>query len=413
MELFLIAGSALFFVGILLSPVALRTGAPLLLFFLTIGMLVGEDGPGGFDFDDFSLAYDLGSIALAVILFTGGLETQLFDIRKAWAPALLLASLGVCLTTGIVGGGVTLLLGVPLDQALLLGAVVGSTDAAATFMLLQQRAINLVGRGKETILIESGLNDPFAIFLTVAFVSIVDFGTESLGWPTAIIFVSQIGLGAVFGLAGGFALAWLVNRFSLLPGMYPVFVLSGGLLLFGVTAWLDGSGFLAVYLCGIVVSARCTRTVERIVNFHSAMAWLSQIGLFLMLGLLVTPRDLPTVIPTALVISAVLMFVARPLATMVCLTPLRFPLRQQLFIGWVGLRGAVPIFLAIIPVISPGPVTVSFFNEVFVVVIASLVLQGWTISFAAKTLKVEATPELASADIKANRQQAAAADNGP
>jgi len=390
MELFLIAGSALFFVGILLSPVALRTGAPLLLFFLAIGMLVGEDGPGGFDFDDFSLAYDLGSIALAVILFTGGLETQFSDIKKAWAPALVLASLGVCLTTGIVGGAVTLLLGSPLDQALLLGAVVGSTDAAATFMLLQQRATNLVGRGKETILIESGLNDPFAIFLTVAFVSIVDFGAESLGWPTAIIFVSQIGLGALFGLVGGFALAWLVNRLPLLQGMYPVFVLSGGLLLFGVTAWLDGSGFLAVYLCGIVVSARCTRTVERIVNFHSAMAWLSQIGLFLMLGLLVTPRDLPTVIPPALVVAAVLMFVARPLATLVCLTPLRFPLRQQLFIGWVGLRGAVPIFLAIIPVISPGPVTVSFFNEVFVVVIASLVLQGWTISLAAKALKVEA-----------------------
>lgn len=389
MELFLIAGSALFFVGILLSPVALRTGAPLLLFFLAIGMLVGEDGPGGFDFDDFRLAYDLGSIALAVILFTGGLETQFSDIKKAWAPALLLASLGVCLTTGIVGGAVMLLLGSPLDQALLLGAVVGSTDAAATFMLLQQRAINLVGRGKETILIESGLNDPFAIFLTIVFVSIVDFGTESLGWPTAIIFVSQIGLGALFGLVGGFALAWLVNRLPLLQGMYPVFVLSGGLLLFGITAWLGGSGFLAVYLCGIVVSARCTRTVERIVNFHSAMAWLSQIGLFLMLGLLVTPRDLPTVIPPALVVAAVLMFVARPVATFVCLTPLRFPLRQQLFIGWVGLRGAVPIFLAIIPVISPGPVTVFFFNEVFVVVIASLVLQGWTISLAAKALKVE------------------------
>ena len=390
MELVLIAVSALFFVGILLSPVALRTGAPLLLFFLAIGMLVGEDGPGGLEFDDFELAYDLGGIALAIILFTGGLETHRAEVRKAWAPALLLASLGVCLTAAIVGGAITFLLGVPMEQALLIGAVIGSTDAAATFMLLQQRAINLAGRSKETILIESGLNDPFAIFLTVAFVSIVDFGTDSLGWPTAILFVSQIGLGALFGLGGGLALAWLVNRVSLLPGMYPLFVLSGGLLLFGVTALLGGSGFLAVYLCGIVVAARCTRPVERIVNFHGTMAWLSQIGLFLMLGLLVTPRDLPDAVPSALVIAAVLMFVARPLAAIVCLTPLRFPLRHQLFIGWVGLRGAVPIFLAIIPVISPGPVTVSFFNEVFVVVIASLVLQGWTISIAAKALKVEA-----------------------
>ena len=393
MEFALIAGSALVFVGILLSPIALRTGAPLLLFFLAIGMLVGEDGPGGLQFDDFEFAYDLGGIALAIILFTGGLETQRAEIRKAWAPALALASLGVCLTTAIVGGAVSFLLGVPIEQALLIGAVIGSTDAAATFMLLQQRAINLAGRSKETILIESGLNDPFAIFLTVAFVSIVDFGADSLGWPTAILFLSQIGLGALFGLGGGLALAWLVNRVSLMPGMNPLFVLTGGLLLFGVTAWLEGSGFLAVYLCGIVVGNRCTRPVERIVNFHGTMAWLSQIGLFLMLGLLVTPRDLPDAIPSALVIAAVLMFVARPLAAMICLTPLRFPLRHQLFIGWVGLRGAVPIFLAIIPVISPGPVTVSFFNEVFVVVIASLVLQGWTISLAAKALKVEAGPD--------------------
>lgn len=390
MELFLIAASALFFVGILFTPVVLRTGAPLLLFFLAIGMLMGEDGPGGIHFDDFELAYELGSIALAIILFTGGLETHFDDVKKAWAPSLTLASFGVCLTTGIVGAAITLLLDVPLEQALLFGAVVGSTDAAATFLLLQQRAINLVGRAKQTILIESGLNDPFAIFLTLAFDAIVDRGTESLGWPTAIMFASQIGLGVVFGVAGGFALVWVVNRLSLLPGLYPVFVLSGGLLLYAATAWLGGSGFLAVYLCGIIVSARCKRTSERIVNFHSAMAWFSQIALFLMLGLLVTPHNLPAAMPSALVIAAVLMFVARPLATMICLTPFRFPLRQQAFIGWVGLRGAVPIFLAIIPVISPGPITASFFEQVFVVVIASLVLQGWTISLAAKSLKVEA-----------------------
>lgn len=393
MDELLIGGAALCFVGILLSPLALRTGAPLLLFFLAIGMLVGEDGPGGYDFNNFQLAYDLGSVALAVILLSGGLETKMGDLRKAWAPALLLASLGVCLTTAIVGGAVMLAMGQPADRALLAGAVIGSTDAAATFMLLQQRAINLVGRGKETILIESGLNDPFAIFLTMAFVTIVDFGTESLGWPTALLFVSQIGLGTLLGLAGGFGLAWLVNRINLLPGMHSVFVLSGGLLLFEVTAWLGGSGFLAVYLCGIIFAARCGQSVERILNFHGAMAWLGQIGLFLMLGLLVTPRDLPAALPTALVIAAVLIFVARPLATLICLTPLRFPLRQQLFIGWVGLRGAVPIFLAIIPVISPGPVTVDFFNEVFVVVIASLVLQGWTIGPAARLLKVEAPAE--------------------
>jgi NhaP-type Na+/H+ and K+/H+ antiporters with a unique C-terminal domain len=390
LDIFLFAASALFFIGILFTPAVLRTGAPLLLLFLAIGMLMGEDGPGGIHFDDFELAYELGSIALAIILFTGGLETHIDDVRKAWAPALSLASLGVCLTTGIVGAAITLLLDVPLEQALLFGAVVGSTDAAATFLLLQQRAIKLAGRAKQTILIESGLNDPFAIFLTLVFDVLVDHGPETLGWPTVTIFASQIGLGVMFGVAGGFALVWVVNRISLLPGLYPVFVLSGGLLLYAATACLGGSGFLAVYLCGIIVSARCKRTSELIVNFHSAMAWISQIALFLMLGLLVTPSNLPAAMPSALMIAAVLMFVARPLATMICLTPFGFPLRQQAFIGWVGLRGAVPIFLAIIPVISPGPITEPFFEQVFVVVIASLVLQGWTISLAARMLKVEA-----------------------
>ncbi len=395
MEVYLIIGAALFFFGVLLSPIALKTGAPLLLLFLLIGILIGEDGPGGIDWDDFELAYDIGSIALAIILFSGGLETHLVDVKKAWAPSLSLATLGVCLTTGIVAGALVVLLDFPWDRALLSGAVVGSTDAAATFMLLQQRAINLKGRAKETILLESGINDPVAIFLTVVFVSIVDFGFESLGWSTALILASQLGLGVLFGLGGGVALVWMVNHIRFPAGLYSVFVLSGGLLLFGTTAWLGGSGFLAVYICGVVVSARCTQPLERILNVHGALAWFSQIGLFLMLGLLVTPRDLPAEIPDALVIAGILMFVARPVASIVCLAGMGFPLREQLFIGWVGLRGAVPIFLAIIPVISAGPIAVDFFNEIFIIVIASLVLQGWTIPLAAKFLKVERPPETA------------------
>jgi cell volume regulation protein A len=191
------------------------------------------------------------------------------------------------------------------------------------------------------------------------------------------------------GVAGGFALAELVNRVRLFEALYSLLVLSGGLLLFGITAWLDGSGFLAVYLCGVIVRARARRPLERVGNFHEAMAWLSQIGLFLMLGMLVTPWDLPEDIPDALIMAAVLMFVARPLAVIPCLAPLGFSWREQLFVGWVGLRGAVPIFLAILPVISPGPVTVHLFNQVFVIVIASLVLQGWTIPLAARVFKVE------------------------
>lgn len=397
MEVYLIIGSALFFVGVLLSPIALRTGAPLLLLFLLIGVLMGEDGPGGIEWDNFELAYDIGSIALAIILFAGGLETYFGDVKKAWAPSLSLATLGVCATTAIVALVLVVLLGFPWDRALLFGAVVGSTDAAATFMLLQQRAISLMGRGKETILLESGINDPVAIFLTMVFVSIVDFGFESLGWSTAGILVSQLGLGVVFGVGGGFALAWMMNHIRFPDGLNAVFVLSGGLLLFGITASLGGSGFLAVYICGVIFSARCTKPLTRILNFHGALAWFSQIGLFLMLGLLVTPRDLILQIPDALAAAGILMFIARPAACMVCLTQMGFSVREKLFIGWVGLRGAVPIFLAIIPVISPGPIAVEFFNEIFIVVIASLVLQGWTIPLAAKVLKVEEQPETAEA----------------
>ena len=390
MELFLVAGAGLVFVSILLSPLPMRTGAPLLLFFLVVGMLVGEDGPGGFDFNDFELAYDLGSVALAIILFSGGLDTRVADIRKAWVPALLLATVGVAVTSGIVGLGIYLIFGISLFGALLFGAVVGSTDAAATFMLLQHRDINLKGRNKESILLESGINDPSAIFLTILFLSIVDNGVDSIGWSTLTIFFAQLGLGAGFGFLGGLILSVLVNRVPIQAGLFSVLVLSGGLLLFGATQWLGGSGFLAVYICGVIVSARIRRSEQRISNFHEGLSWMSQVLLFLMLGLLVTPHDLTAEAPAGILIAAILMFVARPLAVILCLAPLGFSLREQLFVGWVGLRGAVPIFLAIIPVISPGPIAVDFFNEVFIVVIASLVLQGWTIPAAAKLLKVEA-----------------------
>jgi cell volume regulation protein A len=394
MELILIITSAIFLVGILLTPIAIRTGAPLLLLFLGIGMLFGEDGPGNINFDDFQVAYNFGSVCLAVILFMGGLETTLSNLKKAWAPACLLGTVGVLLTSMIVGLAAALILKVSLAMGLLFGAVVGSTDAAATFMLMQQRAINLTGRCKETILIESGFNDPFAIFLTVVCVSIVDFGIQTIGWSTALIFILQLGLGALFGIIGGYLFVWLVNRVNLPNGLHGVFILFGCLLIFGITAYCQGSGFLAVYIAGIIVNQHTKDPLSRVINFHEGMAWISQIGLFLMLGLLVTPRELPADIATGLIMAGVLMFVARPIASIICLAPLKFSFREQLFVGWVGLRGAVPIFLAIIPVISPGPVNVHFFNQIFIVVIASLVLQGWTISFAAKKLGVEARPPL-------------------
>jgi potassium/hydrogen antiporter len=393
MELAVLGGAGLIFCSILLTPLSARIGAPLLLLFLLLGMLVGEDGPGGIAFDNFDLAFHIGSVALALILFAGGLSTPLATVKKGAVPAAALATLGVLLTTAIVGAVAIWVLGFPVFQGLLLGAVVSSTDAAATFLVLQQRSIELKGRNKETILVESGINDPTAIFLTTVLVTLVDTDASGLSWSVAHIFVLQLGLGAAAGLAGGYVLARLVGRLHLDPGLNPVFVLTGGLIVFTSTQLAGGSGFLAVYLCGMLFRHVRGRQAERVINFHDGLAWLAQIALFLMLGLLVTPSTLPAEFWQATVVAVTLMFVARPLATIACLAPLGFSFQEQAFVGWVGLRGAVPIFLAIIPVISPGPITVQFFNTVFIVVIASLILQGWTVPWLAKRLDLEASPE--------------------
>jgi potassium/hydrogen antiporter len=392
MDLFLLIAGLVVFASILLTPVSARIGAPLLLFFLAVGMLAGEDGPGGLHFDDFELAYEVGAIALALILFSGGLDTALGDLRRAAAPAIAMATVGVVVTAGTVGVVSHLVLGLPLMEALLLGSVVASTDAAATFLLLRQSGVVLQGCMRETILVESGLNDPMAIFLTIAFVGLVDAGV-SLSWETLpdllVVLAQQLGIGAVAGLAGGWAAAAIAGRIVLPAGLYAPLALAAALAVFGATRMVEGSGFLAVYLFGIVLTARAPGASERAAQFMDGISWLAQIVMFLMLGLLVTPHALGDRALPALFVAAVLIFLARPLATLLCLTPLRVPLRHQAYIGWVGLRGAVPIFLAIIPVISPGPVTVQFFNIVFVVVIASLVLQGWTIAAMARWLRVD------------------------
>jgi potassium/hydrogen antiporter len=392
-NLLLLAAAVLVFVSILLTPISARIGAPLLLLFLGLGMLLGENGPGGIHFDQFRLAYDLGSLALAIILFSGGLDTTREEFRKATAPALVLATLGVIVTSAIVGGAASWLFGMPLTHGLLLGAVVGSTDAAATFLLLQQRQIRLRGRVRETILVESGLNDPMAIFLTTSLVTLVDAGGAlTLGALLDLLpdLLSRLGLGALVGLGGGWALAWLLDQIDLHTGLGPPFTLAGAVGLFAGTELAGGSGFLAIYLCGVMLRASLRRPAERIIHFHEGLAWLAQITMLIMLGLLVTPAQLGAILLPALAMAVVLIFAARPVAVLLCLIPFRFPLREQLYIGWVGLRGAVPIFLAIIPVISPGPITVSFFNVVFVIVVVSLVLQGWTISAVAHWLGVAA-----------------------
>ncbi|MDF2366803.1 potassium/proton antiporter [Sneathiella sp.] len=396
LELILILVSFLFLIGCLLTPIADRLGAPFLLLFLCIGMLMGEDGLGGVRFDDFNLAYNIGSIALALILFSGGLDTSREIFRKAAAPARALATFGVVATTVIMGALIHFLFDLPLALSLLLGAVVGSTDAAATFLLLRQRNIKLKDGLGETLMVEAGINDPMAIFLTITMVAIVD-NDLPVDLPTLISFLPelarQLGLGLVAGIVGGVVTAFLINRVKMPVSLFAPFAMASALLLFNLTALGGGSGFLAVFICGAVLRDRMTHQTERVRQFHDGLSWICQIVLFLMLGLLVSPTDVMAHIPLGLGVAVLLIFIARPLATTLSLTPFRIGWRQQAFVGWVGLRGAVPIFLAIIPVISPGPLSSGFFDVVFVVVVASLFLQGWTLSLVAGWLGLIAEPE--------------------
>ncbi|GHA92929.1 hypothetical protein GCM10009069_14970 [Algimonas arctica] len=379
-------------ISLALFPLARRTGAPLLLVVLAVGMLIGEDGIGNFSFDDFQLAYDLGTVALAIILFAGGLEADKGVFRSSGAPSLILAVPGVLITAGIVALAAYFLLDMPIMYALLLGAVVAPTDAAATFLLIQQGGLKLPDRVKNTLLLESGFNDPAAISLTVILTAVIGTTIQAVEaeWLSYVwLVVGQIGFGVIGGVVGGKLLAEFMNRLPMPTGTYPVLAIVGGILIFAVTGLVGGSGFLAIYIAGIALRNWLRIPLERITNFSEGMQWLSQIILFLILGLLVTPSDLPDSIVPALICAGVLTFVARPVAVVLSVGALGFNLRELVFLSWVGLRGAVPILLAIYPVVAPGPVDILFFETVFVIVVASLLLQGFTAGTLGKALKLD------------------------
>lgn len=390
-QIILIA-SVVLLVSVLAGVLTSRVGAPLLLVFLFIGMLLGEDGPGGIAFDNVQEAHLIGSLALAIILFDGGLATPYRNFRVGLKPALGLATLGVLLTAGITGLFAAWWLGLHWMEGLLLGAIVGSTDAAAVFSLLRSHGLELKQRVGATLEIESGSNDPMAVFLTIVLIELIQSDQGNPGLVLLIEFFRQMGLGALFGLAGGFGVVWLINRLEMMPGLYPLAVLAGGLSIFGVTAVLDGSGFLAIYLAGLVVGNRPLQFRLDIKRFHDGISNLAQIGMFLMLGLLVTPLELLPVGLDALLFALVLILVARPLAIGLCLLPFRFPWREQVFIGWVGLRGAVPIILALFPLLAGLPQAQMYFNIVFFVVLLSLLIQGWTLAPLARWLRLEVPP---------------------
>ena len=383
----ILLGSLLVLAGILSSLVALRFGAPLLLVFLLLGMLAGEGGPGGLKFSDVGTAYTVGSIALALILFDGGLRTRLATFRNVLAPAATLATAGVLITTLLTAPVAKLVLGIGWLQALLVGAVVASTDAAAVFLLINSRGLRLRPRVRATLEVESGTNDPFAVFLTLLLVEFLLVGDQ--GWSHAlVVFLRDTVLGCLIGVAGGRIITLVLNRLALPQGLHAPFVAVSAVVVFAAANAVHSSGFLAVYLAGLVVGNRQTRAHNSVVVFLDAVTWLAQIVMFVLLGLLVWPHRLADSLVGAVVVALVLMLVARPVAVFLCLAPFGFQWREKLFVSWVGLRGAVAIFLASIPLLVGLPAAYLFFDVAFVVVLSSLLVQGWTVAFAARKLDI-------------------------
>jgi len=383
----ILLGALLVLAGIMSSLVAMRFGAPLLLVFLIVGMLAGEAGPGGLQFDDVRTAYVVGSIALALILFDGGLRTRFATFRSVLAPAATLATAGVLLTAAVTAPVAKYLLGMSWTEALLVGAVVASTDAAAVFFLIHAGGLRLRPRVGATLEVESGSNDPFAVLLTIILVEFLTIGDRS--WQHVLaVFAVQAALGTVVGILGGRAIVFVLNRLALAQGLHAPFVTTSALVIFGLASVLHASGFLAVYLAGLVVGNRPTRAHNTVVVFLDAVTWLAQIVMFVLLGLLVWPARLVESIFPALAVAATLMFIARPAAVFLCLAPFRFSSREKAFISWVGLRGAVGIFLASIPLLVGLPNAHRYFDIAFVVVLSSLLIQGWTITAAARRLHI-------------------------
>lgn len=390
-QLILLAAILILF-GIASSKLSARLGLPVLVLFLLIGMLAGDAGIGGVSFNSPGAAHALGTLALAIILFDGGLQTPTASIKKVWKPASLLATLGVLITAAVTGVAAAYVLNLPIMEGLLLGAIVGSTDAAAVFSLLRNAGIHIRERLKATLEIESASNDPMAIFLTVGLLEILVNDMEP-GVGLLQMFLLQMGVGAAVGLGVGWASVQIINRIHLVAsGLYPVMVAACGLLAFGLAANLNGSGFLAIFLAGVVIGNSRFVFQRSTFLFHDGLAWLSQITMFVVLGLLINPPSLFEVWLEGLVIAAVLVLVARPLAVVPILALFGFKKAEIALVSWVGLRGSVPIILAIFPLMFGLPGAELIFNVVFFVVLISATIQGSTLPWVARKLGLTEKP---------------------
>ncbi|MCA1930917.1 potassium/proton antiporter [Rheinheimera sp.] len=392
MNLTILVAGALFFSSIVATLISARLGAPLLLIFLVIGMLAGEDGLLGIKFGNPDVALLIGSIALVIILFDGGMRTHPDRVRVVLAPSAVLATLGVVLTCGILGVAASYLFNLTLLEGLLLGAILSSTDAAAVFSIFQSAGLNIKERVASTLEIESGSNDPMAVMLTFTLVGVLA-GQSELNWSLSTVFFQQAIVGAAVGYGAGRFFVLLCRKLPLSAAFFPLLAVSYALLIYGLTNQFGGSGFLAVYLMGFLIGNARLPQIQQILRMHDGLAWLSQIIMFLMLGLLVTPSKLMEYAIPALILALVMIFIARPIAVFLSLVPFHFPKKDQVFISWVGLRGAVPIILALFPWLAGVPNKDLYFNVAFFVVIVSLLIQGWSIAPVARWLKLEVPPE--------------------
>ena len=375
--------------AVLLSKASSRLGIPALLFFLALGMLSGSEGIGGIYFDDPWTAQFLGSVALAYILFSGGLDTKWADVKQVVRPAIILSTFGVLITAFSLGVFVHFILKIPWLESFLLGAIVSSTDAAAVFSILRNRDVRLQGKIEPLLEFESGSNDPMAVLLTIGLTGLITNGDQSIV-NLIPFFLIQMLVGAALGFLSGHFFTRLINRLNLkIEGLYTVFSIAIVILIFGLTNSLQGNGFLAVYIAGLVMGNKNFIHKRTLRKFHDGLAWLMQIVMFLALGLLVFPSELIPVIGVGLLISIFLIIIARPVSVMLCLIKTEFSFREKLMISWVGLRGAVPIILATFPLLAGIANASTIFNIVFFVVLTSSLVQGSSLTLVSKWLKVQ------------------------
>ncbi|MGH7907149.1 MAG: potassium/proton antiporter [Candidatus Binataceae bacterium] len=400
-SLFLTVFALLIIISVVVSRASQASGIPFALLFLAVGLIAGEEGLGRISFENYQFSFDLGTVALVLILFDGGLNTPLQRIKRGLAPSAVLATLGVVGTAALVGAA-ALALGFTWMQAFLLGAIVSSTDAAAVYPVLRASGIQLKRRVGLVLELESGLNDPMAVILTVEL-------TQSLltNRPLGIATAGQIIYALAVGAIGGVIVGWIGRL--IIPrarppagGLYPVLTLALACLAYGLPALANASGFLGVYVAAMIIGNGPMPYRSGVVHFHDSLAWFAQISMFLMLGLLAFPSQLLSVAWLGLGIGLFLAIVARPLVAVLCLLPFRYPVRETLFIGWAGLRGAVPIILATYPVIARIDGAQTIFNVVFFIVLINAIIPGATIKWAVKWLRLESgepPPPPAAVDI--------------